>query len=250
MTPEKDWFDNDDFWEVMGPWMFSQERWEAVPAQVDGILELTKPKAGASVLDLCCGPGRHALELARRGFRVTGVDRSQKYLDRVRSTANEESLEIELVHSDMREFTRENAFDLIVNYFTSFGYFDDPEDDYIVLRNMHASLRQGGCLLIETMGKERLAKIFEERTFDKFDDGTILLEERTMTRDWTWIENVWTVIRNGNTKTYSLAHRIFTAAELKRLMSDCGFARTACFGSITGDPYDQHAKRLIVIGWK
>src|SRR6185437_13953181 len=70
-----EWFENDDFWRDFYPFMFSDERFAATPDEVSRILALTQC-AGGSVLDLCCGPGRHSIELAQRGFKVTGVDRS------------------------------------------------------------------------------------------------------------------------------------------------------------------------------
>jgi 2-polyprenyl-3-methyl-5-hydroxy-6-metoxy-1,4-benzoquinol methylase len=70
-----EWFENDDFWRTFYPFMFADERFAATPDEVDRILALTQC-SGGNVLDLCCGPGRHSVELARRGFQVTGVDRS------------------------------------------------------------------------------------------------------------------------------------------------------------------------------
>jgi SAM-dependent methyltransferase len=80
-----EWFENDDFWRDFYPFMFSDERFAATPDEVSRILALTKC-TGGSVLDLCCGPGRHSIELARRGFQVTGVDRSPFLLAKARAT--------------------------------------------------------------------------------------------------------------------------------------------------------------------
>lgn len=95
------------------------------------------------MLDLCCGPGRHVLEFARRGFRVTGVDRTQRYLEAARATALSEGLAVELVQADMRDFSRPPTFDLALNLFSSFGYFAEAADDLQVLKNLNASLAPG-----------------------------------------------------------------------------------------------------------
>ena len=100
------------------------------------------------MLDLCCGVGRHSLELVRRGFRVTGVDRTQAYLDLVAAAAKREALDLELVRQDMREFHRDESYDGVINLFTSFGYFEDPRDDQRVVDNVYASLRSGGVLVM------------------------------------------------------------------------------------------------------
>ena len=75
------WHEDDTFWETWGPVMFSRQRWEGTPVEVDSIISLLNAQSGMQVLDLGCGPGRHSLELARRGIHVTGVDRTGKYLE-------------------------------------------------------------------------------------------------------------------------------------------------------------------------
>ena len=80
-------FDSDDFWHTMAPAIFSEAGWQRAPEQASQILELAQPSPGAKVLDMCCGPGRIALELARRGYDVTGVDRTAEYLEEARDRA-------------------------------------------------------------------------------------------------------------------------------------------------------------------
>ena len=137
------WFENEDFWRDLYPYMFPMERLAAASEQVGQILALTGIQEG-NVLDLCCGPGRHAIEFARKGFTVTGVDRSPYLLDRAREHAGAVEAPIEFVREDMRQFRRPGAFDLAVNMFTSFGYFEDPEEELQVLRNVSESLRENG----------------------------------------------------------------------------------------------------------
>ena len=121
---KKEWFDDDSFWHDLYSFMFSEQRFIAASEQVDKVLKLTKPK-GNSVLDLCCGPGRYAIVLARRGFRVTGVDRTKYLLDKAKERSSVEKIKIEWILNDMRDFIRRDSFDLILSMFTSFGYFDD-----------------------------------------------------------------------------------------------------------------------------
>ena len=80
---------------------------------------------GAKVLDLCCGCGRHAIELKSQGYDVIGLDLSAKLLDLACSRASERGLDMKFIRCDMREIPYESYFDLIVNFFTSFGYFTD-----------------------------------------------------------------------------------------------------------------------------
>ena len=241
------WHEDDTFWETFAPALFGEKVWARTPTDIDGVLALAEACPGARVLDLCCGPGRHSLELARRGFAVTGVDRTAAYLEQAREAANAEGLAIEFVQADAREYSRPAAFDLVTNLYTSFGYFDDPADDGKVARNIAQSLRPGGRLVMELMGKEVLARIFQPRGWSRRDD-VIMLEERELCNDWSWIRNRWTLIQNGKMVERELAHRIYSAAELKALLRDSGFAEVRAYGSLTGDPYDHVADKLVVVG--
>jgi len=243
------WYDRDDFWETFLPTLFSQRRWEAAPAEVDNLLELTGLEPDAHVLDLCCGPGRHSLEMARRGFRVTGVDRTACYLEAARQKAAEEKLEVEFVREDMRHFSRPGAFDAALNLFTSFGYFEDPADDLQVARNLCISLKPGGKLVMEMMGKEVLARVFQERDWFWLDEeaGAIMLEERTLSQGWGWIENTWTLLQGNKRKAYTISHRLYAGTELASLLHQAGFASVALFGGLDGSSYNQHARRLVAL---
>src|SRR4051812_21568486 len=106
-----DWFENDDFWQLLGPNMFGAKALEMAVGQVEDVVALLDLQPGAAVLDLPCGWGRHSVELAKRGMRVTAVDRTADYLERARAAAREAKVHIEFVHDDMRRFSRLGAFD-------------------------------------------------------------------------------------------------------------------------------------------
>jgi len=246
----KAWHDDDGFWNTWAPVMFTRERFDNAPAETDQILKLLKVRPGAAILDLCCGPGRHAVELARRGFKVTGVDRTRSYLARAHKRARQADVDVEFVLADMRRFRRPRAFDAVINIFTAFGYFRKPADDVRVLKNVYASLKPGGVFVMELMGKERIAKIFTARTWHREPDGTIILEERWLEDDFGWIENKWTMIRKGRMRTHDISHRLYSAAELRTLLKQVGFAHVKVFGSLDGKPYDQDAQRLVLVARK
>ena len=246
----KSWHDDDRWWKTWKPVIFPPARFERAVGEVDQILKLLKVKPGAAILDLCCGPGRHAVELASRGFNVTGVDRTRDYLVDARKLARKRKVDAEFVLADMRKFRRPRAFDAAINMFTAFGYFKKQADDLRVLKNLFASLRPGGVLLLDVMGKERIASIFESHTWHREPDGTIILEERWLEDDFSWIENRWTMIRKGRMKTFRVAHRLYTAVELAALFRQAGFTRIKAFGSLGGAPYDQLAQRLVMVARK
>ncbi len=245
MTSKK-WHEDEHFWERTAPIQFSERRWAAAPEEVEKIVALLDLDPAASVLDLCCGPGRHALELARRGYQVTGVDRTFAYLKDGRQQAEAEGLKIEFVQEDMREFRRRGAYDAAINIFTSFGFFDDPEEDKQALRNVYASLKSGGKFLLDVMGKEVLARIFRERDWAE-EDGTILLQEPKLCDGWSRVETRWIIIRGREREEFTVSLRLYSGSELAALLKEVGFSRVELFGNLEGTAYNQHARRLVAL---
>jgi SAM-dependent methyltransferase len=244
------WYERDELWVKMGQVMFGGQRMEMAVAEVDSLIQLLEISAEDRILDLCCGIGRHSNELARRGYGVTGVDRTKSYLEIARGTAKNEGLSTEFVHMDMRDFVREDSFDVVLSMFTSFGYFDDDSQQMTVLDNVFRSLRPGGRFIIETMGKEVLARIFQEADWSEGDYG-IHLERRKPTDDWGKMENTWILIsKDGTRHEWNVTHYLYSAVELKSLLSSAGFEDVKAYGGLDGSTYDNTARRLAVVGMK
>jgi SAM-dependent methyltransferase len=249
-----EWFEHEDFWRDFYPFMFPPERFAAAKEEVSRIVALTQCTAGA-VLDLCCGPGRHAVEFAQCGFQVTGVDRSSFLLDRAREHASKaaaaiESIKIEWIKEDMRSFVRPATFDLACNLFTSFGYFKDEQDDLRVLRNIHQSLKERGVLVIEVVGKERLARTWQNTISSELADGSLIVQRPQLRDNWSRVYSDWTLIKNGHARSFSFEHTLYSGRELKDRLLSCGFAQVNLFGDLQGNPYDLEAKRLIAVARK
>ncbi len=245
-----DWFDDDSFWETFRDYMFNPARIEHTPVEVDYLLALLNLRERGQILDLCCGIGRHSLELARRGLAVTAVDRTEAYLERARSSAAREGLTIEFVKSDMREFVRANSFDGAINLFTSFGYFDDPADDLKVARHVCESLRPGARFVIDVNGKEVIAAKFRERDWSRRDDGTIVMEERRVLEGWSKIESRWIRLRETERRESTVLVRLYSGVEIAAMLKQAGFREVATFGSLAGTPYDNRAERLVAVATK
>lgn len=244
-----EWFEDDSFWITTFPYMFPADSFPRAGEEADKLIVLTGVSGGA-LLDLCCGPGRHATAFARRGFRVTGVDRTRFLLDKARERAKDEGFDIEFVEEDMSRFVRPDAYDLAISMFTSFGYFDDKERDMTVLRNMHASLRPGGVAVIDVMGKERLARIFEPTSSQQYDDGTIAIQRREIFDDFTRVRNEWILVQGNTVTSFTFHHTIYSGQELRTLMQDAGFADVRLFGNLDGAAYDLEATRLVAVAGK
>jgi len=243
------WFENESFWRETYPFMFPEKRFEDAAERIGQILALASPR-GKHVLDLCCGPGRFSVALAKRGFAVTGVDRTKYLLDKARTRAKAEKVRVEWIRRDMRDFVRPDAFDLVLSTYTSFGYFSDRNDDAVVLANIFTSLRPCGSFFIEMMGKEIIARTFQPSSADSLPDGSILAERRQIVDDWSRVQNDWIVIKNGRARKFTLLLNLYSAQELRERMEAAGFVDVKIYGSLKGDPYGPAAHRLIAVAKK
>ena len=246
-----EWFDNDEFWQGFYSFMFSPERFAAAKDEVNHIMALTQVNGG-SVLDLCCGPGRHAVEFAHRGFQVTGVDRSRFLLEKARGHAAQFAgiaSSIEWVRDDMRSFVRPGTFDLACNLFTSFGYFKEEDEDLTVLRNIHRSLKDKGVLIIDVLGKEKLARTWQHAICTPLADGSLLLQRPQLRSDWSRIFSEWTLIKDGHTRTFNFEHTVYSGRELKDRLLSSGFQKVQLYGDLQGASYGLDATRLIAVAY-
>lgn len=246
---KKEWFDDDSFWRELYPFLFTRERLGVGAEDVEKAVALAQPR-GREALDLGCGPGRCSIPLAQLGFTVTGVDRTRYLLDRGRSRARRAGMKIEWVQADMRDFVREEAFDVVLNMYTSFGYFDDKGEDVTVLANVHSSLKPGGVLLMEMVGKEFLAGGFQPVTMDTLPDGSRLVQRHEIFDDWTRVRNEWILVRRGRTRTFRFHHTIYSGQELKDRLLAAGFDEVRLFGNLEGAPYGLDSTRLVAVARK
>ncbi|MEV0680218.1 class I SAM-dependent methyltransferase [Actinosynnema sp. NPDC050436] len=238
------WYEDEDLWVGFAEVMFPARR----TAEAERLLAespLLKVAAGDRVLDLACGPGTHVVPLARRGAVVTGVDLSEAMLARARRACEREGVRARLVRADMRDYVDPGAYDLVINMYTSFGYFTDPGDNLAVLRNVHDSLVPGGRLLIDVMGKEVFAGWVGRPQAVDVDGGTVYMRD-TVLDDWTRLRSDWTWVRGEEVRRTSLYSTLYSAAELRALVEQAGFTEVECFGDFDLSAYDNHARRLIV----
>ena len=156
---------------------------------------------------------------------------------------------MEFVQQDMRAFQRPGHFDLALNLNTSFGYFEDPADDLKVLRNIHASLLPRGTLVLQTIGKEVLKRIYQERVWTEIG-GSFFLQERRPTEDWGRMDVRSIKLTSGLKEEWSFTHRLFAAGELAKLMLEAGFRSVNTYGDFEGGPYDDTAHALVVVAQK
>lgn len=249
MSGTPDWYEDDGFWRDFHSALFSAERQARAPDEVAGALRLAGVDA-QRVLDLGCGPGRHCVHLARRGLTVTGVDISGELLAQARANAAAAAVDLELVAADMREFQRRDAFDLIINLWTSFGYSARAADDTKVLQRCHENLRNGGALVIDLLSKEYAVRHLESPSVREVEGGRYLIERPRLVDDMSVLENDWILVSGDNVHRKSWRQSVYSGRELKDRLYLAGFESVSLYGDLSGSPFDLDAERLVAVAWK
>ena len=212
---------------------------------LDHLLAALNLPAGARILDLACGKGRHARYLAEKGFDVTGLDISFS------SIAFAKQFEFERLafyQHDMRLPFRLNYYDAIVNFFTSFGYFENDQDHLKTLQNAAKGLRPGGLLLIDFFNAEwvRAHLVRSER---KTVDNIEFHLKRSIREGYVYKTVEFTT--GGRPFAFKEKVRMFTLEDLEGLMTAAGLQVRQRLGSYALKPFDPDtSKRLILIAQK
>lgn len=244
-----DWYTDEDFWRKFGPLMFGEEQFSEAAEQVPDLLARIELKAG-TVLDLGCGPGRHALPLARAGLEVTAIDTSGQLLDELRRRAREERLEIDIRQADMRDFSDVGPFDAVFVMWTSFGYFEAEADHDRVLDNIVDVLAPGGVLVLDLLGLETLCRTLQPVHLTENADGSVLIERPVLADHNTRLENEWILVRGKRADRATFSHRVWSAGEIARLVEAAGLELEAIDGDLQGTPYDFESDRMYVFARK
>ncbi len=219
---------------------------------VELILEATPMNRATRLLDLCCGPGRHLALLAPHVGYATGLDLSRRLLERARLHLKQSELHFRLVEADMRSPPfAPGSFDLIVNLFTSFGYFADDAENERVIIEIARLLTPGGTLVLDHLNAEHLGLNLQGESFRDLSDGGRVREIRSLhasTRrvvkriegsssdglEWGWEESV----------------RYYELDEIRAILSRAGLRVAATFGDYERQPFNADSPRMILVAEK
>lgn len=203
---------------------------------VDLLIAAARLTPDSRVLDLCCGQGRHTLELARRGFhRLTGLDRSRYLVRLARRRARAQGLTADFREGDARALrSRSERFDCVALMGNSFGYFDRQDDDLAILVAVRAALRPGGVLAMDITDGDWTRKNFEPRSWEWIDSHHFACRERTLSADGTRLvcREVVTNTAKGVIADQFYAERLYSVAQLKVLLDRAGFVGVEEHGSV------------------
>jgi len=238
-SKQRPWYSDVNFWSDISPILFTESVIRQAEQDVNDIVKLLALAPGARVLDLACGIGRHSLHLAKKGYRVTGVDQARAFLDQAQHHASAAGVTPEFVCQDIREFRRPRAFDVALILWNTFGYFEDRSADLNLLKQVHESLHDGGKILIQTVGKEHLARRMRRGGRDWFEKGEYLeLIERRVSKDWSREETRLICISGTTRREFNFSMRVYSGVELYELLKEAGFCKSQLYSSLQGDDYN------------
>lgn len=235
-----------------GPWLDVQRTLygeEQTREHADRIAKVLRLPPGSAILDVPCGEGRISRELTARGYHVTGVDITERLLADAEQMAVERGLDIAWEHRDMRDLPWKEEFDGAVNFWGSFGYFDD-EGNLAFAEAVANALKPGGRFLIETFTTETLLPAFQHRWWDRHA-GALVLEDRTYDHEQGRILTEWTFIREGEEPVvHDSSIRMYTYSQLCQMLEAVGFISFEGTDSLTEEPFEFGAKRLTLVATK
>ena len=208
---------------------------------VDFLEKTFDVKPGARLLDVPCGNGRHSIELARRGYRVTGIDLSDELLAAARA-----GLDADWRFGDMRKLELESsAFDGAFCFGNSFGYLDH-EGVEAFLSALAVALKPGARLVIETgVAAESILPTLVQKRWHRLGDLMILSENRYDAAA-SRLDIDYTFVREGTVETRPTSSYVFTVAEIGRMLGQAGFGVVALNGGMAGEPYAMGIPRLVI----
>ncbi|MEM4312111.1 MAG: methyltransferase domain-containing protein [Nitrososphaerales archaeon] len=191
------------------------------------------------ILDLCCGHGRHSLELARRGFKfVEGLDRSHYLIRKAKKQAKMENLDIKFREGDARKLPyASDTFDTILILGNSFGYFETVKDDLNVLKEAFRVLKPWGKILIDLADGEYLKQNYQPRSWEWIDKKHIAIRERSLSLDKQRLITREIVIHSekGILVDQIYAERLYSKESLENLLSLAGFSNITFHGTMITD---------------
>jgi D-alanine-D-alanine ligase len=212
------------------------ENVENTRREVDFIVSAAAIQPHSAILDLCCGQGRHCLELARRGFRnVNGVDRSRYLIRLAKKRAQNEGLQVVFKEGDARNpRLNENSFDCVAIMGNSFGYFSNKQDDEKVLSTVGKILRPSGQLILDITDGAYMADHFDRRSWEWIDEHHFVCRERSLSADRERLISREVIVHDemGVIADQFYAERLYTKEAIAKLLEKTGFRNIRHHGNV------------------
>ena len=205
--------------------------------EVEFILSELSLHKNAYFLDIPCGAGRHSYQLAKKGHRVVGLDISKKCLDIAKNYNHHKNITYK--KRNMADLDHlHNTFDVLINLFTSFGYFSNDRENKKVLSNFYQSLKEDGKIVMQVINRDCLLRKFTPNSWHDWK-GHYILSKRSYCPKTHYVETNETVInkKTGVFKTYFHRLRLYSKTEICTLLKNSGFKKIKVYGDFHGSSF-------------
>ena len=205
--------------------------------EIDLFSEILNLQPNQHILDICCGQGRHSLELAKRGFdHVEGIDRSHYLIQRARKSSKARNLPVKFREGDARKLPySDDSFDVVMILGNSFGYFEAIKDDLKVLKEAFSVLKPWGQIIIDLSDGEYIKKNFQPRSWEWIDKSNYVCRERSLSLDGTRLisREVISHVNEGVLVDQFYAERLYSREKISELLKAAGFSDIIFHGDIS-----------------
>lgn len=206
--------------------------------EVDIIIEVLNLKPEDRILDLCCGQGRHAIELAKRGFlHIEGLDRSRFLIQKAKTQAKKENVNIKFKEGDARKLPYPpDSFDIVLLMGNSFGYFENIEDDIKVLQEVFRVLKPWGRVLLDVANGNYLLENYTPRSWEWIDKKIFVCRERSVSKDKERLISREIIVNTdkGIIRDQFYAERLYDKEKISQLLKKAGFDSITFYTEIQG----------------
>ncbi|MGD8770146.1 MAG: methyltransferase domain-containing protein [Desulfobacterales bacterium] len=224
--------------------------------EVDLFTKILNLSTDDTILDLCCGQGRHVLELSRRKYKVEGLDRSRYLIQKAKTSAKKENLNLKFKEGDARKLPfSPDSFEVVTMLGNSFGYFESVRDDLRILKEIFRVLKPWGQVLLDVTNGEYLREKFQARSWEWIDKKLFVCRERSLSADRQRLisREVVTDVTKGVIADQFYAERLYTKDDLFTLLGQAGFSDVVVHGEIATDSVRNQdlgmmEKRIVVTG--
>jgi len=241
----QDWYHQS--FDALYPVIYAHRTVEAALPESRFSMQQTQLASTDRVLDLCCGSGRHIYHLLQVSPHVVGLDYSPHMLRMARDLLGNR---VPLLRADMCCQPFVEQFDVVMNYFTSFGYFPTRDENLGVVRGIAQTLKPGGRFFIDYLNRDYTENNLQERTV-RNAEGFEIHERRWVDYHTHRINKKTTVCKNGQeVHDAGESVQLYTPDEFFALLDDGGLRVSRCFGNYDGDPCTPDQPRMIAVGVK
>ncbi len=236
----KDWFASKEYLDV-----YHHRNREDAEKIISLILTNIKLNKNSKILDAACGSGRHSILLTEKGFNVTAFDLSKTLLNIGKKKAKELNLDINFINADIRKFFINTQFDLVVNLFTSFGYFETDEENYRFIKNAFSMLNKNGKYVLDFLNKNFVKKNLIPHS-EKIVNNKIIAEDRKISDDRV-LKKIQ-IITGQKKVEFTESVKLYSDEEIIYNFEKIGFKVVKLFGDYNGEIFKKKSsKRFIAI---